>query len=153
MTGAGVLVVGYGNSLRSDDGIGWHAARRLAADPRLAGARVLARHQLVPELAVEVSQASLVVLVDAATDGDPGSISVRRVRPRRLAPAAWTHHLDPEALAWLAEALYGAVPPIVLVTVAAGSVAEGDGLTRALERALPEVVGVVADVATGHHRP
>ena len=34
----GVLVVGYGNSLRGDDGLGWHAALRLAADPRLAGA-------------------------------------------------------------------------------------------------------------------
>ena len=35
MTG-GVLVVGYGNALRTDDGLGWHAAERLADDPRLA---------------------------------------------------------------------------------------------------------------------
>ena len=87
MNDAGALVVGYGNSLRSDDGVGWHAAGLLATDPRLAGARVLARHQLVPELAVDVSRASLVVLVDAAADGDPGSLSVRRVRPRPSAPA------------------------------------------------------------------
>jgi hydrogenase maturation protease len=96
VTNAGALVVGYGNSLRSDDGIGWHAAGRLATDPRLAGARVLAQHQLVPELAADVSQASLVVLVDATTDGDPGSLLVRRVQPRPPTPAAWSHHLDPE---------------------------------------------------------
>jgi hypothetical protein len=41
----------------------------------------------------------------------------------------------------------------VLVSVAAGSLAEGDRLSAALERALPEVVEVVADVVTGHHRP
>ena len=35
MTAAGVLVVGYGNSLRGDDGVGWHAARLLAADGSL----------------------------------------------------------------------------------------------------------------------
>ena len=32
-----VLVVGYGNSLRSDDGVGPAVAARLAGDPRLAG--------------------------------------------------------------------------------------------------------------------
>jgi hydrogenase maturation protease len=152
MTAAGVLVVGYGNSLRGDDGIGWHAAGLLATDPRLAGVRVLARHQLVPELAEDVSRASLVVLVDAAAEGGPGSLSVRRVQPRPPTLATWSHHLDPETLAGLAEALYGSAPPIVLVSVAAGSMAAGDRLSDALERALPEVVEVVAAVVTGRHR-
>ena len=153
MTPAGVLVVGYGNSLRGDDGIGWHAAGLLATDPRLAGARVLAQHQLVPELAADISQASLVVLVDAAAEGDPGSLSVRQVQPRPPTPTTWSHHLDPETLAGLAEALYGQVPPVVLVSVAAGSVAESDRLSGDLERALPEVVQVVADVVTGTTGP
>jgi hydrogenase maturation protease len=152
VTAAGVLVVGYGNPLRSDDGIGWHAAGLLATDPRLDGARVLARHQLAPELAADVSRASLVVLVDASAEDDPGSVSVRRIGPRPPTPITWSHHLTPETLAGLAEALYGALPPIVLVSVAAGSLAEGDRLSVALERALPEVVEVVADVVTGQHR-
>ena len=149
----GVLVVGYGNSLRTDDGVGWHAAGLLATDPRLEGAQILARHQLTPELAADVSQASLVVLVDAASAGDPGSVSVRRIRPRSATPASWSHHLDPETLAGLAGSLYGAVPPIVLVSVAAGSFAEGDRLSDPLQRALYEVVEVVAGVITGQHRP
>jgi hydrogenase maturation protease len=144
VNGAGVLVVGYGNPLRGDDGIGWHAARLLATDPRLADARVLAQHQLVPELAADISRASLVVLVDAAAEGDPGSVRVRRVEPRPAPPTTWSHHVDPQTLAGLAEALYGATPPMVLVSVSAGSFAEGDGLSSALERALPEVVKVVA---------
>jgi hydrogenase maturation protease len=153
VTGDGVLVVGYGNSLRSDDGVGWHVARLLDVDPRLDGATVLARHQLTPELAADVSRASLVVLVDAATAGDPGSVSVRRIRPRPATPTTWSHHLDPETLAGLAETLYGAVPSIVLVSVAASSVAEGDRLSDTLLRALPEVVEMVAGVVTGQHRP
>ena len=149
MTSAGVLVIGYGNPLRGDDGIGWHAAERLATDPRLDGARVLTSHQLTPELAEDISRASLVVLVDASADGDPGSVRVRTVEPRPAARTTWSHHLDPQTLAGLAEALYGLVPPIVLVSVAAGSFAEGAGLSGALERALPEVVEVVAGVVTG----
>jgi hydrogenase maturation protease len=153
VTAAGALVVGYGNPLRSDDGIGWHAARLLATDPRLDGARVLARHQLAPELAEDVSRASLVVLVDAAADGDPGSVSVRQIEPRPATPTpTWSHHLDPETLAGLAEALYGAVPPIVLVSVAAGSFAEGDGLSSPLRQVLPEVVEVVTGVVGGQRR-
>jgi hydrogenase maturation protease len=152
VTAAGVLVVGYGNPLRSDDGIGWHAAGLLATDPRLAGARVLAHHQLVPELAADVSRASLVVLVDAAVEGHPGSLSVRPVRPRPPTPTTWSHHLDPETLAGLAETLYGFTPPIVLVSVAAGSFAEGDGLSGTLTQVLPEVVEVIAGVVTGQQR-
>ena len=147
MSGAGALVIGYGNPLRGDDGIGWHAAELLAGDPRLDGAQVLRSHQLVPELAVDVSRASLVVLVDAALGGEPGSIVLRRVRPRRPGPADGSHHLDPESLAGLAEALYGAVPPVVLVEVAASSLAPGGNLSPTLERVVPEVMQVVVRVA------
>jgi hydrogenase maturation protease len=151
VTAAGVLVVGYGNPLRSDDGIGWHAAGLLATDPRLAGAQVLTHHQLAPELAEDISRASLVVLVDASADGDPGSVSVRQIEPRP-ATSTWSHYLDPETLAGLAEALYRAVPPIVLVSVAAGSFAEGDGLSSPLRQVLPEVVEVVTGVVGGQRR-
>jgi hydrogenase maturation protease len=152
VTDAGVLVVGYGNPLRSDDGIGWHAAKLLAADPRLDGVRVLTHHQLAPELAEDISRASLVVLVDASAEGDPGSVRVRKVDPRRAAPATWSHHLDPQTVAGLAEALYGVTPPMVLVSVAAASFAEGDRLSDALQQALPAVMEVVAGVVTRQQR-
>ena len=77
----GVLVIGYGNSLRGDDGVGPRVAELAAADPRLAGAVVAAHHQLTPELALDMSAARLVVLVDATTDAAPGVVAVRRVDP------------------------------------------------------------------------
>ncbi len=82
----GVLVIGYGNALRSDDGVGWHAAALLADDPRLAGIDVLALHQLSPELALDMSRASLVILVDAGVDDPPGTIAV--LRPAAAGDAA-----------------------------------------------------------------
>jgi hydrogenase maturation protease len=139
-----VLVIGWGNSLRGDDGLGWHAASLLAADPRLAGARVLARHQLTPELAEDVGRASLVVLVDArAGQGEPGAVTVTTVEPDRAAPAL-THHLDPAALSALAGELYGRVPPVLLVSVGAATFETGDRLSAAVAAALPEVVATVA---------
>ena len=150
MTAAGVLVVGYGNQLRGDDGFGCHAAGVLAADPRLKGATVLARHQLTPELAADIAGASLVVMIDASVDGAPGSVAVRSIQPRRDSLLSWSHHLDPAALAGLAQALYDHVPPIVLISVAGAAFADGDRLSPALQRVLPEVVERVTRVVQEH---
>jgi len=52
-----VLIVGYGNALRSDDALGPLIAARLVEDPRFGGATVVAAHQLTPEMAIDVSVA------------------------------------------------------------------------------------------------
>jgi len=148
----GVLVIGYGNSLRGDDGIGWHVAARLADDVRMRDAVVLRRHQLTPELALDVSAASLVVLVDASEVGEAGSIAVRRLDPPSGAGPAWTHHLEPASLLALARNLYGAAPTAFVVSVGAATLEVGDGLSPALERALPGVVDAVARIVAGHAR-
>ena len=46
-----VLIIGYGNPLRADDGVGWQAARRLAELRQDEFVETLALHQLTPELA------------------------------------------------------------------------------------------------------
>jgi hydrogenase maturation protease len=150
VTAAGVLVVGFGNPLRGDDGVGCSAAGLLAADPRLEGATVLARHQLTPELATDIASASLVVLVDASVDGAPGSVAVRSIQPQRDSPLSWSHHLNPAALAGLADALYDHVPPMVLISVGGATFAAGDRLSPAVQRMLPEVVERVARVVQQH---
>jgi len=148
----GVLVIGYGNPLRSDDGVGWHAAGRLVGDPRLDGAEVITCQQLTPELAADVARASLVVLIDASVHrGGPGSVAVRRIQPRGdPPPLAWSHHLDAAALAGLASALYEATPPMVVVSVACATLALGERLSPILQRALPGVVETVAEVVREH---
>jgi len=119
----GSLVVGYGNPLRSDDGVGWKAAGRLATDPRFAGVRILQLHQLTPELALDISRADLVVLVDARSGPPAGTVSVERVE--RVEPAAaggttWSHHLGPAALVALARDLYGRAGDVHVVSVGVG---------------------------------
>jgi hydrogenase maturation protease len=140
----GVLIIGYGNPLRGDDGVGFHAAGLLAVDPRLRDAEVLAGQQLTPELAEDVAGASMVILVDAAVGtGEPGAISVRRVDGDHVGGPSLTHSVDPAVLAELAGSLYGRVPPMLLVSVEAVSVEPGGRLSRPVARALPEVVATV----------
>jgi hydrogenase maturation protease len=145
---AGTLIVGYGNALLGDDGFGLHAAERLAADPRLAGAQVSWQHQLTPELALDISRASLAILVDISVRGTAGQISVQRLEPAAPTGSAWSHHVEPGALVGLAQELYGASPAAFVVSVGAGSLEVGDRLSPAVAAALPDVVeAVVALVA------
>jgi hydrogenase maturation protease len=131
----GVLVVGYGNTLRRDDGIGQAVAERLSARLRRCGATVLALHQLLPELADEVARASFVVFVDARPGVRAGSVACA---PLGSGGALCSSHgLDPPSLLALARLLHGAAPPALLVTVGTGSTEHGAGLTPAVRRSVP----------------
>jgi len=144
--GAGVLVVGYGNPLRGDDAVGWHVARAVAEDPRIAGAHVLTVHQLLPELAVDLAEARLAILVDAQEGEPAGAISVTHVAPCAEARGAWTHHLTPAALAALAREVCGQSADVVVVGVGIESTEPGRGLSHAVADAVPRVHEVVTDL-------
>jgi hydrogenase maturation protease len=151
------LIIGYGNSLRSDDGVGWHVARARADDPRAAGIDVIAAHQLTPELAADLHLASRVVLVDALADlpGEPDPLPQGNCRISALDPGGATgpssHHHTPTSLAALARELYGSVPPVTLVGVGIASLEPGDTLTEPVASALPAIVDLILDLATGCH--
>jgi hydrogenase maturation protease len=157
-TAAGsTLVIGYGNTLRSDDGAGPAVVERLAADPRLRGADLRAAHQLTPELAADASCVSLLVLVDATVDegaeASPdraGRVAVRRLEADADPGSAWTHHLDPAGLIALSRELWGVAPITFVVSIAAGSLEAGDGLSPAVEAAIPRAAEIVAALVAEH---
>ena len=144
-----VLVVGYGNALRGDDALGWHAVARLAADARLDGARVIWQHQLTPELALDMAGSSLVVLVDAESGLEPGAISVRRLERSEDGGAAMSHHVAPASLLVLAGELYGSAPETWIVGVGVAGLEVGDGMSPAVSGAIPAVVEAVAAIVLG----
>jgi hydrogenase maturation protease len=71
------LVIGLGNPLMGDEGIGWHVAERLAGDPRLpAGAEVVCGGTDLLRHADQMEQRRRVIVVDALRDdGEPGTVS------------------------------------------------------------------------------
>jgi hydrogenase maturation protease len=73
-----LLVIGLGNPLMGDDGIGWHVADRLAGDPRLPdGVEVIRGGTDLLRCAAQIEGRRRVVLVDAVQDDTPpGTVSV-----------------------------------------------------------------------------
>lgn len=147
-----VLVVGYGNPLRTDDGAGPAVAERVAADPRMRGVDVRSAHQLTPELAVDAASASLLVLVDAAEGPAPGEVRVRRVEASDDADPSMTHHLEPQSLLGLARGLFGAAPPTVVVSIGVRSLEVGEQLSREVEAGVADATRVVIDLVEEQRR-
>jgi hydrogenase maturation protease len=137
-----ILIIGYGNPLRGDDAVGWQAAQRLRECPR-DGTRVLAVHQLTPELMEPISQASRVIFVDAAAIGEPGWVHRRELSPESGA-AAFTHHATPEALLAGAKTLYGRAPEATLISISGLSFEISQQLSAPVQQALDDVVRAIA---------
>ncbi len=145
---AGLVVVGIGNELRRDDGIGVCVARALAGSLGALGARVVSLHQLVPELAVDLADARAVIFVDAAVDLGPGAVRV--VAPGKgVGFGQPTHRAEPEALLELCAALYRKRPAAMVVSIGAADLGAGCGLSAAARRGCDragEVIRALAEV-------
>src|SRR5688572_26950641 len=95
-----ILIIGYGNPLRQDDGVGIQVVEQLQGllHNRIPEeVEVIARHQLTPELVEPISRASYVIFVDAAESGTPGEIMELQVE-HSPTPQPFTHNLTPAAL-------------------------------------------------------
>jgi hydrogenase maturation protease len=146
-----VLVIGYGNPLRSDDGAGWRAAELLSEDPRAAGAQVLAVHQLTPELAEDVSRVGLLVLVDASKEpGTTGSVSTRGLEADPVSDAVFSHHVDPARLLKLSSTLFGQSPRAVQVSIKVTDLEVGTDLSGPIRDAMPDLVDAVIGAIEQH---
>lgn len=113
-----VLVYGYGNPGRQDDGLGIILVEQLEAWAQaegLAGVVFDSNYQLNAEDALTVAESRVVVFIDATKDGaEPHAF-------RRLASRAEiafsTHAMSPESVLALAAELYDARPPAWILAI------------------------------------
>ncbi len=132
-----LLIIGYGNSLRSDDGVGPKAAEAIEA-LGLPGVRTLACDLLTPELAEPISKADCVVFVDAAVD------SPREVQLRPLVPAessqVMAHAADPRTMLALARDVFNHAPQAWWLTIPIENIGIGDQLSAFAQRGLSTAI-------------
>ena len=137
---AGLLVIGYGNTLRRDDGVGSRVADVVAA-LALPGVRALACALLTPELADPVSRARVVIFVDAAVDAP------REVQMRKLAPAdtsqIMAHSASPATLLALARDVFGHAPEAWWLTIPAEELGIGEKLSLLAQRGFETAVAEI----------
>ena len=130
-----ILVVGYGNTLRSDDAVGLYAVREMQKMPTRSNIEFMEVHQLQPELAETLSHMDLVVFIDAAMHGISGETHYELVFPASKTPGM-SHSIDPETLLFAAKELYGHAPKAILATVAGECFGFGSKLSPEVEVAM-----------------
>ena len=148
------LIVGVGNPLARDEGVGIAAVARLRERPMPPGARLIDAGTDLLAALPEMARADRVVLVDAVRAGGPAGTIYRmtldEVLDRARAEPAWrsAHDLSVVSAVRLARDAGIALPPTVLFGVEPAEVALGEGLTPAVRAALgPLVEKVLAEVA------
>lgn len=143
-----VLIVAYGNPMRSDDGLAWHAADKLEGKYFPSEVEILRVHQLAPELAENVSRSEAVIFVDAAmADGatvHSGEVRFAEIGLPQGAPR-FSHQLSPAAVIALASQLYGASPRAFAVTLTGDCFDHGEGLSPVVTAAIPALVARIED--------
>ena len=145
----GCLVVGIGNVLMGDEGVGVHVVRRLEtmtlpADVRCLDGGTGGMHLLGP-----LQAAGRIVMIDATLDGAaPGT--VRRLQPRFSSDYPRTLTAHDIGLKDVLDAmdLLGHAPPVTLFAVSIGAVPRlGDELGPEVAACVPGVVArVLAEV-------
>jgi hydrogenase maturation protease len=146
-----LLIIGYGNTLRSDDGVGPHVAEAIAGQG-LEGVETVSVPQLTPELAEPISRASTVIFVDAALDAP------REVQLRNLVPAdssqILAHAATPQTMLALARDVFGRVPVAWWLTIPIENTAIGEALSRLAQHgctlALQKIKALATQPATSY---
>lgn len=137
-----LVVIGYGNELRGDDGAGRHVARAVR-ELNLPGVKVVDVQQLVPEIVDEIASADLVLFVDASANPEPRGFQILPLAPEEPR-ASLGHGSDPRWLLALTRLLHGRAPTACLLAVASSNLELGEGLSLLCQRAVEEAVQYIS---------
>lgn len=144
-----VLVLCVGNLLMRDDGVGVHAARRLAAVDLPFHVELFEGGTAGLDLVDVIADRRKLVLVDAVNaQGSPGTV-VHQPLARRAEPESWSghslHHLGMLEVLDTAYHLGNAPAEVVVIGVVPGVIAPGLELSPDVEAALPVVIRLVQE--------
>jgi hydrogenase maturation protease len=152
-----LLILGYGNPDREDDGVAWHILRALMVrlglpapesyeDEFPESQRIdFAFHlQLTPEMAEDISLYQYVCFVDAHTGDVPEPVRLLDVESEFQA-SPFTHHLRPQSLLSMCETIYGRKPEAALLSVLGHRFLFSRQLSEETEELVPEALTLIWD--------
>lgn len=157
-----VIIIGYGNIDRGDDGAACAIINLLRGKWGIAplenfdtGMDALGREadsvfisQLLPEIMETLTDYDKVVFVDAHVGDDPTEIRCDRVAPE-YAHTIFTHHMTPAVLLAFLKTLYNREPEAYLVSVRGYDFDFKQGLSSRTQSLLPAAVDRILQTLSG----
>ena len=145
---ASVLILGVGNVLMGDEGVGVHVIRQLENKPALPGVRLLDGGTGGVNLLAEFDLVQAMILIDATRDGRPDG-TITYLHPKRvteLPRGLGAHDFGLKDL-FAASALIGRLPQLYLYTVSVSTIRP---MTMELSGIVAAAVPRVARTAHDH---
>lgn len=142
----GIVVIGMGNPLRRDDGVGWSVARRLEA--MVPPGVEVCIHRGGLALIDTWQGASAVVVIDAISSGAPAGTMSRfdasvQPLPQHLRATCSTHDFGLNEAIELARAMDQLPNRFIVIGVEGADFTPGSGLSRAINGAVNKAVEAV----------
>ncbi|NEP46212.1 MAG: hydrogenase maturation protease, partial [Okeania sp. SIO2H7] len=140
------LIIGYGNTLRGDDGAGQRVVE-MVAEWGIEEVRSLPLHQLTPELADPISTAKLAIFVDAYPDTNSQGLQVQPLEVEEGSGiGSTTHNCEPRSLLQMANFLYGSAPPAWWLLVPAVNFDFGEELSAVTQQGIAEALSKIKEL-------
>ncbi len=152
-----LLIVGYGNPDREDDGVAWHILRALTEKLELDAPASYEDEfpeseqvdfafylQLTPEMSEDISLYEYVCFVDAHTGNIPEPVRLIEVESQ-FQNSPFTHHLTPQSLMSMCETIYGRKPAAVLLSVLGNRFLFTRQLSEETAKLVPQAVELIWD--------
>ena len=125
-----IIILGYGNPDRGDDGVAWHILMRLFNDLQIKDADLFCcdiisltsntdvwfNFQLLPEIAENLSTYQKAIFLDAHTGEIKENVKFSPVEPE-FSNSPFTHHMTPATLLALSNTLTGKHPESWLLSI------------------------------------
>jgi hydrogenase maturation protease len=151
MTAPRILIMGVGNVLMGDEGVGVHAVRALEAKAWPPHVSLLDGGTGGFHLLSHVGNCDVLIMIDATLDGrTPGTVSVIEPRYATDFPKALSaHDIGLKDLVESA-ALLGMMPRVILVTISVADLQPMQmTMSPAVDAGLPQVLDIVAQQIAG----
>ncbi len=141
------LIVGYGNPLRGDDGIGVYLAEDLKNNfLHTSNVEIITQHQLIPELVEDIQKAERVIFIDANARNKPGEISVAKIVAEQSKSQSISHSVAPQSLLMMSQTLCGKTPSAWIVSIGGENFDYQEGLSKTLKDQVPEYLAKILNL-------
>lgn len=142
-----ILIVGVGNTLMGDDGIGAYVAARMEA-LLLPGVHAITVQQMTSDLLDDMLKADHTIIVDAAVGADP--VQFYKVEETAPAGASYSHYTSAIQLLKMAELVFDRHLSLFICAVGARDLTLGGNLSPHGMKNADQAVSTIHGWINGH---
>lgn len=142
-----IKVIGLGSPLRSDDGLGVEAIKRLAESETSPRAELIDGGLCGIGLLDLIQDADAIILVDAIQQDQKPPGTLIKIKPNQIqhstAPPTSVHDLKIPEVLKMAKSLNINVPPITILGIVPENISEGQNLSKTVEKTMPNLISAI----------